>query len=186
MSSPKASRCSHRSFPVIAFLYTIPQLGLMNLMNLTLFFFLVSTFRSLNFIGMQTGQLFFYWGSFYLYQQHFSLFPSVCSTHLLMSSVTESPWNKLTCSTIIFKERWLTQKITGFKNHNSVYIAVINSSLLSPFLLFSGCHFLPHVVIPLLKTPTVNSRKDQFSVSGQLRTIDSRMIEEIKFAGAHL
>lgn len=83
-----------------------------------------------------------------------------------MSSVTESPWNKLTGSTIICRERWLTHKITGFKNHNSVYIVVINSRLLSPFLLFSGCHFLSHVVIPLLKTPTINNNnKDQFSES---------------------
>lgn len=93
------------------------------------------------------------------------LFPSVSSTHHLMSSVIESPWNKLTCSTIIFEERQLTQKITVFKNHNSVYIVVINSSHLSPFLLFSGCHFLPHVVIPLLKTPTVNNSKEQVSES---------------------
>lgn len=64
VSSPKASCCSHRSFPVIAFLCTIPQLWLMLLMNLIFFFFLVSTFRSLNFSGRQTDQLFFYLGSF--------------------------------------------------------------------------------------------------------------------------
>lgn len=83
-----------------------------------------------------------------------------------MSSVTESPWNKLICSTIIFKERWLTQKIAGFKSHNSVYIVVINSRLLSPSLLFSGCCFPSHVVIALLKTPTANNNnKEQFSES---------------------
>lgn len=161
MSSPKPSCCSHRSFPVISFLCMIPQLGLMLLMNLTFFFFLVSSFRSLNFSGRQTVQLFFYRGSFYHYQQHFFLFPSVFRTYRLMNSVTESPWNKLT-----LHYNFQGKKITGFKNHNSLYIVVINTSLLSPLLLFSGCHFLSHVVIALLQTPTVNnSSKDKFSES---------------------
>lgn len=104
---------------------------------------------------------------FIIISNTFLYFPLFSSTHCLTSSVTESPWNKLTCSTIIFKERWLTQKIADFKSHNSVYIVVINSRLLSRFLLFSGCHFLSHVVIALLKTPTANNNnnKDQFSES---------------------
>lgn len=136
--SPKASCCSQiPHFPVITFACTMQQLWLLFLTSLTFFFFLAATFRSLSFSGRQTGKLLFYcWSSY-----HQQLFPSVSSTRHLMSSVTESPWNKLPCSTIICKERWLTQKIAVLKNHNSVYIVFITAVFFSLSLLFSGYLF---------------------------------------------